>query len=1384
MKQRVFSLILALMLLSSSAPAYGSGGDEFDALRHRWVEVLTGGDYPMSGALYANYIMAEVQELTESARSNWNSMIKSADRVNSYSADACLWSNAVLGDTRDIYARNSSRASITFSRLAQMAVAYKTKTSALYGNGELLTDIIEALDWLYTYKFNENTPRNNRDSKASNDNWYHWEISIPTHLNNIQSLLYEELNAAQIASYQKAIDNQVTTLGSASTASNRLACCIYLLVAGIVKKDSAKIEYARDAVSPALTYVTTDDGFYQDGSFIQHHTVPNNGGYGLSALGYLTDIMYLMKGSPWDITDPNSENIYRWVEDSFLTTTYEGRSMDSTRGRSISRTEITYDLAETLTKITAFAPEEKAAYYKRIIKYWVNNNSAYNYYSGMGRLHSLIKLYDIISDPAVIAAYDPVMYKQFYGMDRAVQLGPGYAFNVSMFSSRIRNYESINGENLKGWHTADGMTYLYTADLAQYDDGYWATVDKYRLAGTTVPKLTTAKPDTFGNAHTGGVCGGLYGVSAMHYSAGADAGGNAHTLTAKKSWFAFDDEIVCLGADITSQTQGDDIETIVENRKINTAGSNRLTVDGELKEDSLGRSEVMANVSWIHMEGNAASTLSATDTGIGYYFPEAATVSALREARTDNWKSINSGGSSALLTRNYLSLALSHGEEPSGQTYAYVLLPSKSSAQVAAYAASPDITVLANTADVQAARDTEKNIFGASFWSDKKTTVADVTCTSPAAVMIVDCGDTVEISVSDPTQLNEGVIELEVDRALGEVLSADDMVIAESAGGKVRLFVNVKDSLGKTFKAVLYKTGGSPEIPPVPTGVTYRALEGSKIEISWNADEGSAHYRVSRARSAGGVYSALGTSFANTFVDSGTGGGMNYYYKVAAASEAGISDYSEPISAWTIPDAPYMAELQTQMGETALVWNEVIGADAYKVFASQGENADFQEISPENYKQTSYKIPRRNENYFYRVIASNEGGDSPCSPTVASLYNRASYLINQNFDDFELGDIEGQRGWSAYLDPDTNLAKIINITDTDKVLRIYRNGSNQSSASCGFAAPQGTTLTLEARVIPEAGRDDYKTLLTANDAAGKAVIHIYSQQGSMYVYNNGSGPSARFTIFNGTVDVTKEYHFRVVINTAVKRFDLYVDGELMASNLAYRDTSAGMPASIGFAPGNNNNYLTVNEVKVYYLPNAPANLSASGSPGRGIALEWDAAAGAEGYSLYRSTQENGVYSRIYSGAARQFSDTACPLNIAYYYRVVSEGGGGASPLSDYASAVCDMNEFSLLSGGVDFGGQLTKTIPAAPGSYEVKASYCYSGTEERTVRYIMAVVQDGCIIGYMSTIQAVAQGGDLDFVNSITVTEGWAGSDVRIKCMLWDNETPITPLTQVLEIGN
>src|SRR5699024_6219238 len=119
--------------------------------------------------------------------------------------------------------------------------------------------------------------------------------------------------------------------------------------------------------------------------------------------------------------------------------------------------------------------------------------------------------------------------------------------------------------NKHGWHTADGMFYLYNGDTAQFDEGYWTTIDPYRLPGTTVDTKQLAD-----GAHQsvrspqqwiGGSSNGEVASIGMYL----DKTKESMDLTAKKSWFLLDDQIINLGAAIQGTTD-DSIETIIENR--------------------------------------------------------------------------------------------------------------------------------------------------------------------------------------------------------------------------------------------------------------------------------------------------------------------------------------------------------------------------------------------------------------------------------------------------------------------------------------------------------------------------------------------------------------------------------------------------------------------------------------------------------------------------------------------------------------------------------------------------------------------------------------------------------------------------------------------------
>lgn len=665
-----------------------------------------------------------------------------------------------------------------YGRLRNMTLAWATPGQGLYQDGALLADIVSGLEWM----------DGNRYNAESNeyDNWWDWEIGTPAQLVDTAILLYDKLSADQLARYMAAVerfdsDPRVMIVSSVSTGANLTDKCKIALLRGVLVKDPAKVAMAVSALSPVFAYVTAGDGFYVDGSFLQHRRHPYTGSYGLVLLGDIANLLYLLAGSPYDVADPQRVNVTRWVTDSFSPLLFEGAMMDMVRGRAISRNNSTdhamgHSTIGALLRITQYASADEARQLRGAIKRWLTDDTSRDFASNLP-LDLIGEARRVLDDASIAPAEMSSASRVYASMGRVVHLRPGWAMGIAMHSSRIYNYESINRENLKAWHTSDGMTYLYNADLTQFSDNFWPTVDAQRLPGTTVIAGSTARQSQVGGSNAVG------GTSLDGYTAAMMLlEPDGRQLRARKSWFLFDDEMVALGADIRSSAESQTVETIIENRK-------------------LGSGATFTNGKGTTGEGNAWAHLGASVSAasLGYVFPDGAVWKSLKETRRGAWRDINAGGPTATITAQYETLWFDHGAAPAGAKYAYIVLPGKTAAETAAYAAGPAVEIVKNDAEAQAVTHTALGIRGVNFWAAGGQPVGGVGCDSVASVMVHQANGLLAISVADPTQANQGVIHVEVAAPVTSVVSADAGVTVDQIAPTVKLSIHVQDSHGKPF---------------------------------------------------------------------------------------------------------------------------------------------------------------------------------------------------------------------------------------------------------------------------------------------------------------------------------------------------------------------------------------------------------------------------------------------------------------------------------------------------------------------------------------------------------------------------------------------------------
>lgn len=722
---------------------------DFELLRTRWRDSLIG----------------DAQDAPEF----WCTMNREPERT-------VLWAD--LPDPGNVYFRDRICLA-SCKRLETMARWWATEDTP----DSFLEDLKAGLAFLYRNWYNEH------DRKGGE--WWHREIGIPLCLTRCIALLYDVLEEQERDSYLRVVESYardsewmcIEDVPEISTGTNRVWKCLALAQCGILKQEEQLLSRASEKIRDIFCYTEAGDGFYRDGSFLQHGKFAYTGGYGVSLLESIVTYLDLLQGTPWYLEDRERRMLLEWVENSYIPLIFRGGFMSMARGREIAREEsqehiIGHKVISVLLKLTRGLKKEEALPIRRKLKYWIEADTFRDYLE-----HAPVELRrearTLLEDDALIAEGPEDRCHIFAAMDKAVHHRANFAAAISMCSKRTGRYESIHNENVRGWYLSDGMLYLYTSDLGQFSEDYFPTVNACRLPGITVDTLPREETGVgFGQepmprtSWAGGVTLGQYGTVGMELE------GESSDLRVKKSWFLFDEEIVCLGAGITA-AQGRPVETVVENRKIHAPLA------------QLMHSGSSAQGLWFHLDG------PVTGSGIGYFLPGKQPSEISEEVRRGSWREINRvNGSREEKCNRFVNLVLPHGGNPEQADYSYILLPGKEIADTQAFAGNPPIRILANEDRVQAVHHGGLNITGINFW--KEGTVAGIICRERSSVLLRGGEKILTVSLSDPTW-EEDTIHLELDRDASGIVRCDPEIQVVQLQPTIKLTVNTAGAMGRGF---------------------------------------------------------------------------------------------------------------------------------------------------------------------------------------------------------------------------------------------------------------------------------------------------------------------------------------------------------------------------------------------------------------------------------------------------------------------------------------------------------------------------------------------------------------------------------------------------------
>ena len=336
----------------------------------------------------------------------------------------------------------------------------------------------------------------------------------------------------------------------------------------------------------------------------------------------------------------------------------------------------------------------------------------------------------------------PTFAKFFWQTEHFAIQRPTYYTSVRMFSVRNKNMEEpYNNEGIYNHFRADGTNYLAVSGNEYLNLS--PMLDWCSVPGATTPivdkmpnmwQIQKEGQTDFVGAVTDGVCGAAaFDFVSPHFP-----------LKAKKSWFFFDDEYVCLGAGIRASCKYPIVTTL-----------NQCFLKGDVKVLSANGAQSVAKGKH---EFDKAS--GVWHNGVGYLFPEVEKIGVSNQEETGTWYDISprSDASKDVQRADVFKARIEHGVRPRNDQYAYVVLPGVTAEQWQARRQQSDIKILSNTTDLQAVEQTTKGIVYLNGYRSFTISLGNqrgaVSVDSPGMVMLnyAASGKLTRLVVSDPTR--------------------------------------------------------------------------------------------------------------------------------------------------------------------------------------------------------------------------------------------------------------------------------------------------------------------------------------------------------------------------------------------------------------------------------------------------------------------------------------------------------------------------------------------------------------------------------------------------------------------------------------------------------
>jgi chondroitin AC lyase len=607
------------------------------------------------------------------------------------------------------------------SKLLAIAKGYQTKGTKFYHKKAVSEKIHLGLNyWL--------------ENDFQCPNWWYPEIGVPQVLAPVMILMETELSAEQFEKGIRILNRSAIGM----TGQNKVWQSGNVLLRNLLLKNEDTIRMAATSIQEELV-VSTGEGVQPDWSYHQHGPQLQFGNYGLAYVGDMIKWISILRNTPFQFDETKVTILRNYLLEGQQWVTWKNIYDISSCGRQLfpnAQETKAESLARFLIKMEKIDPEFAVEYQK-----------ANQYQNLSGNRH-------------------------FWRSDIQIQRTPEYYFSVKMCSERVIGAESCNSENIQGYYMGDGATFLYQTQ-EEYNDifPFW---DWKKIPGTTVHQdndtlpVLTARGYRIESDFVGGVSDGQNGIAVMDY--------NRDGLKARKSWFMFNDIIVCLGAGISS-SEGIPVATSVNQSFL----KGKVTINTSDGEKLAGEAEELKNPGWIIHDN------------IGYIFPSGGNLKLETREVSGSWNWVASRYPEEIIKAGIFKLWFDHGTNPKAETYQYILIPNASKQKMDELESDKPFNIR-NEKEIQEVISTDGEIAGFVFYKPGKTgAFGGIEVDNPCLVMIKNQTNGLWVSVADPTQLTG-----EINLTLNERFSGENALV-QSGKTKIKVILPKGEEAGKSF---------------------------------------------------------------------------------------------------------------------------------------------------------------------------------------------------------------------------------------------------------------------------------------------------------------------------------------------------------------------------------------------------------------------------------------------------------------------------------------------------------------------------------------------------------------------------------------------------------